>query len=88
MVEIAEKLINDITGKYPELPRGSVVYIKNDPNYPDISGDWGGTSTQANYILNGSDALQLVYGDMDLKVYYEDLGVPGEEHIEIIAIIN
>lgn len=70
---LAEKLISDITSQYSKLPKGATIFIKNDPDYPDISEDWGGTSTQANYILNGSDALQLVYKDFELIVYYEDL---------------
>ncbi|MBI4058853.1 glycosyltransferase family 39 protein [Candidatus Microgenomates bacterium] len=71
---IAEKLINNVLTTYPTLPKGAIVYFVNDPSYPKISGDWGGSSRQAAYILNNSDALQLLYHDFNLKVFYEDLG--------------
>ena len=70
---IAQKLINDVREKYPQLPKGATVYFKNDPNYPTISGDWGGSSKQAAFVLNNQDALQLLYKDPTLKVLYEDL---------------
>ena len=86
---LAKKLVNDITNKYPKLPKGAVVLIKNDPEYPDISGDWGGSSTQASYMLNGSDALQLVYDDFELEVKYEDVdGEAADGIFEIIAVID
>lgn len=77
--KIAEKLINEVTSKYPTLPKGSVIYFTNDPNYPYVAKDWGGSSKQASVILSGSDALQLMYKDPTLKVFYEDLGgIPKE----------
>jgi len=86
---LAEKLITGIKSEYPELPKGATLLIRNDPNYPSISGDWGGASTQANYILNGSDALQLIYDDFELEVYYEDLGeyAEGEAYV-FVAVID
>lgn len=71
--KIAEKLIKEVKSKYPTLPKGSVIYFTNDPSYPYVAKDWGGSSKQANIILSGSDALQLVYKDPTLKVYYEDI---------------
>lgn len=71
--KIAEKLLKDIKSNYPTLPKGASVYITNDPNYPFISQDWGGSSKQASIILSGSDALALVYNDETIKVFYEDL---------------
>lgn len=71
---LAEKIINEVKNKYPELPKGSTIYFTNDPNYPFVSKDWGGTSKQAYYALNNQDALQLVYNDPSLKVYYKDEG--------------
>lgn len=72
--KLAEKLINQMKSEYPTLPKGAVVYFKNDPSYPFVAEDWGGTSKQANLALNGSDALQLLYKDLTLRVFYEDLG--------------
>lgn len=71
--KIAERLITDLKNKYPTLPKSAIVYFKNDPDYPYVAKDWGGTSKQANLVLNGSDALQLLYKDPTLKVFYEDL---------------
>lgn len=76
---LAEKLINDMKLQYPELPPGVVVYFKNDPDYPLISEDWGGTSKQAAFILNREDALQLFYKDRTLRVFYEDLDTIPED---------
>lgn len=87
--KIAEKLLRDISAKYPSLSKGSVLYIKNDPGYPKISGDWGGSSKQAAFALNGSDALQLVYRDPTLRVIYEDLDkqVPDGAY-SLVARVN
>lgn len=71
---LAEKLINEVVSLYPTLPKGSIVYFSNDPNYPHLTDEWGKTSKQASFALNGSDGLQLLYKDPTLKVYYEDLG--------------
>lgn len=71
---MAEKIIKQIKILYPNLPRGVIVYFKNDPNYPYLTKEWGNTSKQASVILNGSDALQLLYKDPTLRVFYEDLG--------------
>lgn len=71
--KIAEKLLKDIKASYKTLPKGATVYITNDPSYPFITGDWGGSSKQASVILSGSDALALVYNDETIKVFYEDL---------------
>ncbi len=73
--KIAEKLITHMLSEYPKLPKGSVVYFTNDPFYPYVAKDWGGSSKQASIILSGSNALQLIYKDPTLKVFYEDLGV-------------
>jgi hypothetical protein len=69
---VAEKLIKDITTEYPTLPHNAILIIRNDPSYPFISKEWGGTSTQAYFALNDKDALQLLYKDKDLIVLYED----------------
>lgn len=74
--KLAQKLINDTKTTFPSLPKGAIIYFKNDPTYPYISQEWGGTSKQASVILNGSDALQLLYRDPHLQVYYEDIKIP------------
>jgi hypothetical protein len=70
---VAKRLVEQMKLEYPELAKGAVVYVKNDPDYEIFSEEWGGTSRQAFYALNGSDAFQLLYKDFDLRVYYEDV---------------
>lgn len=73
----ANYLLKDIKNKFGTVPKGGVVYIKNDPNYPFISKEWGSSSKQAFYILSGSDAFKLIFNDPNIKVYYEDVtGLP------------
>lgn len=74
--KLAEKLINQVKTNYPNLPKGAIIYIQNDPNYPHLTEEWGNSSKQASFILNGYDALQLLYKDTSLKVYYEDINQP------------
>lgn len=87
---IAKRVMDQITEKYPKLPAEAVVYVKNDPDYPDISKEWGGTSRQAFYALSGSDAVQLWYQDLTVRVCYEDLGACpwGSELFEVTAKIT
>ncbi len=74
----AKQLIEQVTSKYPTLPKGSVIYFENDPNYPFIASEWGSSSKQASLILNNEDALKLIYKDPTLRVFYEDLtNLPG-----------
>lgn len=80
-VNIAKRLIEDVVEKYPILPKGAVVYFTNDPNHPYLNEQWGRSSKQASIILSGSDALQLVYKDPSLKVYYEEVEKPLETDI-------
>jgi hypothetical protein len=89
--KVAKNLVEEFVKQYPSLPKGTVVYWKNDPNYAIIK-NWGNSSTQAYYALSvaGRDALQLFYNDNSLKVYYEDIGKPPtlENAVQIIAIIS
>lgn len=83
-------LLSDLQMKYPTLPEGSVIYFRNDLMYPFISEQWGGTSKQAAFVLNNSEAIQLLYKDTSIKVFYEDLGgLPAEysqgEVVELVA---
>lgn len=76
---VAKRLIREVLSKYPAVPRKSAIYFANDPDYPFVAEDWGGTSKQAAFVLNKEDALQLLYKDPKLRVFYEDLGgVPGD----------
>lgn len=75
--KIAQKLIRDIKKDYPALPKGAVLYFQNDPTYPVLTPEWGNSSKQASTILNGSDALQLLYQDPTIEAYYEDIRKPA-----------
>jgi len=88
--KIAKNLIEQMKETYPSLPQGAVLYFENDPQYPFIAEEWGGSSTQAYYALSGKDAAQLIYHDPTLKVYYEDIEKPseGEEVFSITARIR
>lgn len=72
--DYARQIIDQIKTKYPDLPNNSILYLKNDPNYPFIAVDWGSSSKQAFFILNGSDAINLLYKGKSVSVYYEDMG--------------
>ncbi len=90
---LAERLLSEVQSMYPELPKGAVVYFKNDPNYPFVANEWGSTSKQASFVLNGEDALQLFYNDPTLKVFYEDLGgipygLSGDQVFSLVAQIQ
>lgn len=85
----AERLIKQVTNTYPVLPKGSVIYFENDPDYPFVATDWGSSSKQAAFILNNEDALQLVYKDQTLEVYYEDINKinPSDKTYKVTAKI-
>ena len=72
----ARYLIQATKEKYPYLPKGASIYFVNDPEYPFISKEWGGSSTQANHALAGENALQVFYNDYSLKVYFQDINPP------------
>lgn len=69
----AQYLLSDIKKVYPDPGRGTVFYIKDDPEYPFIAKEWGSSSKQAFYILSGSDALKLLYRDPAMNVYFEGM---------------
>lgn len=77
--KLAKQLITEVKNTYPTLPKGSIIYFKNDPTYPFLIEQWGRTSKQASLILNGNEALQLLYKDFSLKVFYEDFGTIPKE---------
>lgn len=77
--KLAKQLIDQLTSAYPTLPKGAVVYFKNDPAYPFVAKDWGGTSKQASIVLNGNDAIQLLYKDPTIQAFYEDLSTPSQK---------
>lgn len=74
--EAAKVIVASVKQKYPIIGKGTIFYIDNDPNYPDIAKSWGGSSKQAFYILSGSDAFKLIYNDPSLKVYFQDIESP------------
>ena len=69
----AEVLLSEIKKTYPSVGENATFYLINDPNYPFISEQWGDSSRQAFYILSGKDALQLLYADRSIKVYFENI---------------
>lgn len=83
----AKQLIKQVTTIYPALPKGSVIYFENDPNYPFVAKEWGSSSKQAAFILNNSDALRLIYKDPTLKVYYEDLTMPDPSEKNVYPLV-
>ncbi|MBI4157552.1 hypothetical protein HY502_01775 [Candidatus Woesebacteria bacterium] len=76
--KIAKDLILEVKNSYPSLPKGATVYFLNDPDYPVINEDWGGSAKQAKVVLSGSDALILLYRDESLKVLYEGESLESE----------
>ncbi|MCL4417740.1 MAG: hypothetical protein M1365_13810 [Actinobacteria bacterium] len=86
--KFAQKLISEVKNLYPSLPKGAVIYFKNDPNYPFLNNEWGKSAKQASLILNGSDALQLFYHDPTLQVFYEDLDDPTKIPLEKVYQIT
>jgi len=83
---ISKRIVEDFKKQYPTLPKGAVIYFKNDPSYPEISG-FGNSSTQASYALSGENAIQLLYNDLTIKVYYEDIQQPPEDVEKLIKVI-
>ncbi len=69
--KIAQKLISDIKNQYPTLLISATVFVKDDPNYPFIAQDWGGSAKQASFALSDANAFRLLYHDQSLKVYFE-----------------
>jgi hypothetical protein len=69
----AEVLIRDIKVSHLNINKGTLFYLVNDSNYPFIAEQWGGSSRQASYIMSGKDALQLIYKDRSIRVYFEDI---------------
>lgn len=84
----AKVFLDNIKKNNPNPKKESIFYIKDDPNYPFISSEWGSSSKQAFYILSGSDALQLLYNDSSIKAYYQSVGdLPSDlKNKEIISI--
>lgn len=86
--KLAQKLIADMKSQYPTLPKGATVYVKNDPDYPYIADEWGGTARQASFVLSNENAFQVLYDDPNLKVYYEGENEPKSgDYFEIEAHI-
>lgn len=82
---LSKKIVEDFKKQYPILPKGAIIYFKNDPNYPSIPG-FGNSSTQASYALSGENAIQLLYHDLTIKVYFEDLHKLPENINNLITV--
>lgn len=85
--KLAQQLLKQVQETYPNLPKGSIIYFKNDPNYPFLTKEWGGSSKQASVILNGGDALQLLYKDSTIQVFYEDIKAPDISQKDIYSVM-
>lgn len=85
----AKAIISKVTTSYPDPKPQTIFFFKDDPNYPEISKEWGSSSKQAFYILSNSDAFQLVYNDPTIKVIYEGLdgNVKGVKSGEIYTVV-
>ncbi len=84
--KIAHFLIKKAKEKYPSPPKGANIYLTNDPDYPFISKEWGGSSTQAHHALSGESAFQVFYNDYSLKVYFEDLNPPPKDAQDLLPL--
>ena len=87
--KIVEKVLGNFQREFPSLSEGSIVYIKNDPNYEYKIESWGASARQAYYALNGEYAFKVFYGD-SVKVYYEGVrdlpdGVDFARVVEFVA---
>ncbi|GEM_PF-1717271 len=71
----AKHLLSEIKKAHPSPAKGTIFYIKDDPDYPFIAKEWGTSSKQAFYILSGADAFKLIYGDSTINVYFEGIGI-------------
>ena len=69
----ASAMVTDIKKNYPFVDKGTIFYIRNDPEYPFIAKEWGSSSKQAFYILSGPDAFKLLFKDPTIQVYFEDI---------------
>lgn len=69
-------ILKDIKNRYPNLEKGSTIYVTDDPSYPFISKEWGTSSKQAFSILSGSDAFKLLYRNSTIRTYYESISKP------------
>jgi len=74
--KISQKLIVSMQKQNPVLPKGSIIFFKNDENYQSPSMQWGGTSTQAKNALSGCNAFRFIYKDESLQCFFEDDGFP------------
>lgn len=62
---IVDENISFFLKKYPTLPLNSVIYVKNDPNYPFITDSWGGTAKQMYLAASGANSFKVYYEGVD-----------------------
>lgn len=79
----AESLLFNLKKVYPNIQNDSIFFIKDDPTYPFISKEWGTSSQQAFLVLSGSDAIQLLYNNPTIKVYYQSKGDVNQNKISV-----
>jgi hypothetical protein len=70
--KLTKTIFAELKAKYPSLPKGAILYFKNDPDYQFVSEDWGGTSTQAKIAISECNGPQFLYNDFSLKCLFED----------------
>ena len=88
--KLAKSILDDLKKNHSNISGDSVIYFSNDPNSPKINPQWGFSSTQAYVALSGSNAVQVLYKNREIKVYYEDISPPPanlgkEKVIKIVA---
>jgi len=85
--KLSKRIVNQLMEEYPKLPKGAILYFKNNPKAGCVSQDWGGPTTQAFYALSGENGPQIIYNDDTLKVYYGDITGPPKtkDFFEVVA---
>ncbi len=84
----AKALLTDVKNTYPHPVKSTIFYFKNDPHYPFIADEWGSSSKQAFYILSGANALQLLFNDKSVKVYFEDINpLPNDFNDKALPVL-
>jgi len=77
--KLAKFILENLKKDHPDLPKNSVIYFLNDPSSPNINEQWGFSSNQANVALSGPNAIQVLYNNPEIRVYYEDISAPPND---------
>jgi len=81
--KVAKRVIEYFEKNYPQFPEGKTVYFYNDSAF--IAQGWG-ASKQIAVALSGSDALQVLYENSRIKVYYQDIDGEREDTEDLIRL--